>query len=103
MTCIKTDKYTIFFGPETAFSQMHPASIVLDGQQFNCSEQYYMFNKAKTFNDRRAMQDIMNTSNPKQQKQIEKTIKGFNRGTWDKKSPDIVRKATMAKVKYIIF
>ena len=81
---------------------MYPAPFYLDGNRFNCVEQYYMYRKAKTFNDTRAMHNIMTTCNPKKQKRIGRTIKHFNKNTWDNISPDIVRKAVYAKVKVYI-
>ena len=40
------EKFTFFFGPSTPFSQWHPAEFVVDGQKYNCAEQYMMHQKA---------------------------------------------------------
>ena len=38
--------FTFFYGTDTPFSQFHPAKFVVDGQEYNCAEQYMMHQKA---------------------------------------------------------
>ena len=41
-----TSKYVFFYGAQNVFSQFHPAKFVVDGQQYNCMEQYMHHQKA---------------------------------------------------------
>ena len=40
------EKFTFFFGAESPFSQWHAASFAVDGVDYNCAEQYMMYQKA---------------------------------------------------------
>jgi ribA/ribD-fused uncharacterized protein len=80
------DKYVFFWGGR--FSNWAPAKIVwVDDvwgeQQFNCSEQMYMFFKAKTFKDEVSSGKILMETDPEFQKQLGREVKGFNQNVWD--------------------
>ena len=51
---------------------------------FCCTEQYYMFYKARVFNDQQAMNDIMRTRDPKLMKRIGSKVIGFDQSKWFK-------------------
>ena len=40
------EKFTFFYGTASPFSQFHPATFTVDGVEFNCAEQFMMYNKA---------------------------------------------------------
>ncbi len=40
------EKFTFFFGADTPFSQFHSAEFEVEGQRYNCAEQYMMHQKA---------------------------------------------------------
>ena len=67
---VKTEEFTLFWGMESAFSQMHQATFFLEGEIFDCAEQYYMFKKAEAFGDARLMDQILAARHPKQQKRL---------------------------------
>nr|CAD2185709.1 unnamed protein product [Meloidogyne enterolobii] len=69
----------------------------IDGQFFCCTEQYYMFYKAKVFNDRKAMSDIMRTRDPKFMKRIGSQVVGFDQSKWFKISIQVMAIATYYK------
>ena len=102
MAFIRKDGFTLFWGEDSLYSQMFPASFFLEGKTFYCAEQYYMYKKAQQFKDQRAMDMIMQLSDPKEQKQRGKgkNICGFQQEIWDQHSQDVVTRGTWAKVMY---
>ena len=40
------ETFTFFWGPGTVFSQWYPARFTVDGVEYNCAEQYMMYQKA---------------------------------------------------------
>lgn len=81
-----TDTHVYFWGGP--LSNWYPCSFeaMLGGyyMEFNCSEQYLMAGKAYEFNDERALERIMRSSNPKDQKAIGRTVLGFDTVHWNK-------------------
>merc|ERR1712227_3615 len=91
------EKYTFFFGIKSPFSQFYPAMFSVDGQTYNCAEQYMMHQKARTFNDTEMAKQIMDTDDPKKQKSFGRQVKNFDASIWTNKSRDIVKAGNMAK------
>ena len=90
-----TDKYVFFWGE--VFSQWYPAEMFIDGQWYNCCEQYMMHQKALLFGDSEIAELIMNESNPKEQKKYGRMIKNFDKSVWDKNCLAIVYEGNLAK------
>ncbi|UIS24762.1 YbiA [Stenotrophomonas phage vB_SmaS-AXL_1] len=88
-------RYTLFYGG--VFSQWYPSPMVIDGVEYGCAEQYMMAQKARVFGDEQALDEIMATSNPAEQKAIGRRVKGFDRRQWDSVSRDVVMRASLAK------
>lgn len=42
----KSRKFIFFYGKKDVFSQFHPARFTVDGQEYNCMEQYMHYQKA---------------------------------------------------------
>ncbi|URA06990.1 GTP cyclohydrolase II [Xanthomonas phage Elanor] len=89
------EQFTPFFGG--VFSQWYPSPMVIDGVSYGCAEQYMMAQKARVFGDEQALEAIMATSNPAEQKAIGRQVKGFDRRQWDSVSRDVVMRASLAK------
>jgi len=78
-------KFNFFWGrqdPESNFYQ--PASFLVDGVEFNCSEQYFMYKKAEHFGDQEQMKKILKSEEPGKQKQLGRGVKGFVTAEWDR-------------------
>ena len=88
-------KFHLFWGGP--FSQWYPATFEIEGVQYNCTEQYMMAKKAELFGDTDAKTKIMASTNPKEQKAIGRTVKGFNPDVWSAVSRDVVFRGNMAK------
>lgn len=91
----KYDKYTFFWsGP---FSNWTKCPFVLDDLPYNCVEQYMMFKKAMLFNDLEIANNIVATSNPREQKAWGRKVRGFQWDVWSSVARDIVYRGCIAK------
>ncbi|BCO16270.1 NADAR family protein_gp217 [Bacillus phage vB_BceM_WH1] len=87
--------YTFFWGG--IFSQWHKSKFEVDGITFNCAEQYMMYQKALLFGDEEVAKKILTKSNPRDQKDLGRKVKGFVEETWNKHAKEIVYKGNYAK------
>lgn len=90
-----TDKFIFFWGG--TYSQWCPSPFVIDGVEYNCTEQYMMAKKALVFGDYKALEKIMSTDEPHAQKAYGRQVKGFDSDTWNKVCRKIVFDANYAK------
>lgn len=90
-----TDDFVFFWGG--TFSQWCPSTFIIDGVKYNSCEQYMMAKKALMFNDFDALQKIMLSKDPSKQKDIGKTVRGFNKDVWETYCREIVFDGNMAK------
>lgn len=98
MHTLNTENFVFFFTKYSVFSNFYqPASFVLNGVKFNCSEQCFMAAKAYTFNDLLIYQQIMEANDPKEQKRLGRLIKGFDVELWNRISYNAMFRACMAK------
>ena len=88
---------TAFFGGQSPFSNHHIAPQTVDNQTFNCNEQYYMFKKAKTFNDHKTASQILREKDPVEQKKLGSNVAGFNRTVWQSRCLDVMEEGLKAK------
>lgn len=79
-----TDTHIYFW--DGVFSNWYPCIIKLpqDGNVFNCSEQMFMFAKAKYFGDEKIAQEILKAKHPKEQKNLGRKIENFDESEWAK-------------------
>jgi ribA/ribD-fused uncharacterized protein len=98
ITMVKTfgfDKYTFFWnGPH---SQWCESFISIDGQIYNCCEQYMMHKKALVFGDTEIAAAVMAAPMPNDQKKLGRLVKGFNPDIWNAVARDIVFRGNIAK------
>jgi len=83
-----TEKFTFFWGG--VFSNWYQATIIVDGVEYKCVEQYMMSEKAKLFKDFDSYEKIMQADHPREQKRLGRKVKGFDVAQWDKVSRNIV-------------
>jgi len=91
------EKFTFFYRTASPFSQWHPCEFEIEGNKFNCAEQYMMYCKAKLFKDEVMIEKILAAKHPKQQKAFGRKVKNFDKNTWDKNAKKIVYKGNYAK------
>lgn len=91
-----TDKYVLFWG--TIFSNFaHTPYISFDGIKFSCTEQEFMYRKAKLFNDEEIANKILKTSDPKVIKFLGRKVKNFDNVIWDNIRYDVMYSACYSK------
>lgn len=79
------------------WSNWFPAAFTLDGIEFNCAEKYMMYMKAKTFNDTKSADLILQSKDPGYQKHLGRHVANFDPVVWDKVKEDIVYQGCLAK------
>lgn len=89
------EKFTFFWSG--VFSQWFKSEFTIDGQKYTCAEQYMMYKKALLFEDEETANAIMRTNNPREQKELGRKVRGFNKETWEDKCKEIVYEANYAK------
>lgn len=90
-----TENYVFFW--DGIYSQWHQAPMEIDGVKYNCCEQYMMHQKALHFSDYEIAEKVMQTRSPRDQKQLGRQVKGFNKAMWDSACVSIVYKGNLAK------
>lgn len=83
-----TDKYVFFWGSE--LSNWYDCKFTHKGIPFKNSEQAFMWEKAKFFNDEETAHKILITPNPSENKALGRKVKGFDADIWSKVSYDIM-------------
>jgi ribA/ribD-fused uncharacterized protein len=79
------------------FSQWHPTPFEIDGETFNCAEQWMMLSKARLFGDEAAARAILATDDPGVQKRAGQSVAGFETTVWEQWKVDIVWRGNVAK------
>lgn len=92
---VVTDKYVFFWGG--VFSNWYPAKFVVDGWQFENSEQYFMFEKATYFDDVETASLILEEPDPKKAKILGRGVKHFDEKAWDEVCVDSMMRAITYK------
>lgn len=93
------EKFTFFWTNASPFSNWHKASFELNGIQYNCTEQHMMHQKALLFKDEPIAQQILSTSDQKQQKALGRKVKNFDPTIWNANCKRIVYEGNEAKFK----
>jgi ribA/ribD-fused uncharacterized protein len=89
--------YTFFFTEASPFSQWYRCSFSVDGQVFNCAEQYMMYGKALLFGDGEVAREILAADHPRQHKALGRKVKGFDDAIWRRERERIVLAGNRAK------
>lgn len=77
-----TQEFTFFYESDSPFSNWYPQPFVHLGMQYNCSEQYMMYKKARLFNDIDVGEMIMEQSDPRKQKFLGRQVRGYDDAVW---------------------
>ena len=95
--------YTFFWGenekPYGCLSQWYMSNFTIDNITYCCAEQWMMAEKARLFNDSESLDEILSEDRPGVIQAFGRSVKDFDRKTWDEKSYDIVLKGNMEKFK----
>jgi ribA/ribD-fused uncharacterized protein len=84
-------QYTFFYKTRSPFSNWHPAFFTdEDGIEYNCTEQYMMYKKAKMFGDHETAIEILDAMDPREQKALGRKVKGFVSSIWEANAKSVV-------------
>lgn len=75
-------KFTLFYSNKFPFSNHYLSPFEVDGERFNCGEQYYMYQKAVIFNAPDIAQQILQSEDPREQKRLALRIPSFDTELW---------------------
>lgn len=82
---------------KACLSQWYPCSFVIDGQYYNCAEQFMMAEKARIFGDEEVRQQILQEYSQMTMKKLGRKVRGYDDAVWKEKRFDIVVKGNIAK------
>ncbi|MGF7048446.1 ribA/ribD-fused uncharacterized protein [Paenibacillus sp. DS2015] len=91
------EKFTFFWSAKSPLSQGYPSTFVIDGNTFNCAEQYMMYEKAWLFGDEDIAHQILAAPSPEVQKQLGRKVAPFNQQMWTKHCKQIVHDGNYEK------
>lgn len=92
---IVTDKYVIFWG--SFLSNFHYAPFKYNNMTFRSSEQFFMWNKAKFFNDEYTASQILKATSPKEAKRLGRLVRNFDESKWTSESIKVMSLAIKLK------
>jgi len=90
-------KTHVYFWGDTTFSNWGPSKFRYKGQNFENSEQAFMWEKARVFEDYEIANKILLVDNPSLIKKLGRKVKNFDPAVWDRKSYDIMYEVNMSK------
>lgn len=82
---------------KACLSQWYPCSFVVDGQYYNCTEQYMMAEKARVFGDEDVRQQILAEYNQMMIKKLGRKVRNYDDAVWKSARFDVVVKGNLAK------
>lgn len=92
-----TDKFVFFFTRNDVCSNFYPCKILYGENIFSCSEQLFMYLKAKFFGDRDMANKILQSKTPEEAKSYGRRIKNFDDTLWDEYRDNIMLETLKAK------
>jgi ribA/ribD-fused uncharacterized protein len=87
--------YVFFWGG--IYSNWYPCNFVIDGVVYTCTEQHMMHQKALLFNDVDIAEQVIATTNPRDQKSLGRKIKGYDDAKWNAVRYNVVKEGCRAK------
>ena len=108
-THLRSDKFNTFLFWHGPLSQWWYSPFTLDGEEYNCAEQWMMAQKARTFGDVETAAEIMTLKGPhttqhdfgqkyaKKHKDLGRQVKNFCPVTWHAVARDVVARGSLAK------
>lgn len=86
-----------FFTFLSSFSNHHKCNFTMRNTDFNCSEQAFMYSKAKLFKDEEIASKILKCQDPRRQKKLGRQIADFSEDLWSQHKDRIMFESLTAK------
>ena len=99
-------KYIFFWGHQpnsdgsigkSCFSQWYEASFELEGCKYLTAEHYMMAEKARLFEDKKILAEILQAKHPGEAKKLGRLVKGFQQEIWLEHRFEIVVRGNLGK------
>lgn len=94
---IVTDKYVIFWKGWLSNFKYSPFIDPNTDIAFSCAEQYFMWKKAMTFNDKEVAEKILKTSIPQEAKNLGRQVRGYDDMVWNNLRYDVMKQGNLMK------
>ncbi|KAF7599055.1 MAG: GTP cyclohydrolase [Candidatus Dactylopiibacterium carminicum] len=78
-----TENMLLFWRSHEIYCNWYPSGFVVDGQHFNCGEQWIMHAKASLFGDREIAAKILAEPHARRQKLLGRQVRGFDAAHWN--------------------
>ena len=88
---------TMFYGRRALLGNFVITPFQLDNLWFNCSEQYFQYQKAMFFGDHQTAKAILNSQSPDVQKQLGRQVSGYHEEMWANERESVMEKGCTAK------
>ena len=89
---------TVFFGKDSIFSNLNVTTpIMIDGQKYNCNEQYYAHSVATFFHDKETAEKVLMTDDPYELVALHKKVKNYSQHKWLPHGEKVLFMANLAK------
>ena len=82
---------------KVCLSQWYQCPFVVEGQYYNCAEQYMMAEKARIFGDEEIHQQILAEYSQMAVKKLGRKVRDYDDEVWKEKRFDVVVKGNIAK------
>ncbi len=82
---------------KTCLSQWWKSDFTIDTNNYCCMEQYMIAEKARLFDDKEILEEIMKSKQPKQIKELGRKVRNFEEEVWKKKRYSIILNGNYAK------
>lgn len=96
LTNSSEQEYCFFWKPkpdtidQSCLGQWQPSNFKVDTNNYTCTEQYMMAEKAAIFGDKEIEEQIFKTTDPKEMKALGRKVKNFDPTIWDKVKYSVV-------------
>jgi len=90
-------QFICYFGPDSVFSHWYKCDFTVNGQAWNCVEQYIMYQKALLFSDPVIAEKIRRSSDPQRHRYLGREVAGFDRMSWQRHCRQYAFEADLAK------
>jgi len=99
-----TEEIVLFYGhrksrkvTNSCFSQFYQCEFIVDGQRYNCAEQFMMAEKARAFGDEKTLEKILAAKSPANIKALGRRVRPFDAKMWATIAENVVLVGNFAK------